>query len=326
MLTNLTLNISYASVLEIPITTSSDTYDLGEEIVVIGNLTLDGEPVSDGLVTVQVNDPTNQTILIRTLSTGTDPPKPWIIEILDFFACDQLGNPKYSFKRGGNAGFKVTVRNNALSTYSVKITIYVQYSNSIPFTFFVIFEGTIDAQQTISIVTWPVSIPSDAPLGETSAYANALTDYPISNGYAYSPEKKANFQITATSSTTNSTFYKNSETYTTSTGVFNVTFGTSPHGGVLGNYTAYASSKYSYWLIKNETTFKTILIGDITGSYEIPDGKVDIKDLSTVSKAFGSYPGHPKWDPRCDLNGDNIVDIKDLSLVSRNFGKYGTLP
>jgi len=326
ILTNLALNVSAASSFEMPITTSSPTYDLGEEIVVIGNLTLNGELVTDGLVTVQVNDPSNETILIRTLSTGTDPPKPWIIEILEFFACDQLGNPKYSFKRGGNAGFKVTIKNNALSTYSVKIPIYVQYSDGIPFTFFTIFEGTIEAQQTIGIVTWPVPIPSDAPLGETSAYANVLTDYPISNGYAYSPEKKATFQITLTSSTTNSMMHENLETQTTSTGMFNITFRTSPHGGMLGNYTAYASSKYSYWLIKNQTTFKTVLIGDVTGSYGIPDGKVDIKDVSTVARAYGSYPGHPKWDSRCDLNGDDKVDIKDMSLVSRNFGKYGTLP
>jgi len=59
------------------------------------------------------------------------------------------------------------------------------------------------------------------------------------------------------------------------------------------------------------------LEGDING-----DGIVDIRDLSIVGRAFGSYPGHPYWDPNADLNGDGIVDIRDLSIVGRHFGEH----
>jgi hypothetical protein len=61
---------------------------------------------------------------------------------------------------------------------------------------------------------------------------------------------------------------------------------------------------------------KVRIIGDLNG-----DGKVDIQDLAMASAAFGSYPGHPRWDPRADINKDNRIDIQDIARVSANFGK-----
>jgi hypothetical protein len=65
----------------------------------------------------------------------------------------------------------------------------------------------------------------------------------------------------------------------------------------------------------SDGTVKIKLMGDLNS-----DGKVDIKDLVLLVKAFGSYPGHPRWDPNADLNGDNKVDIKDLVLLIKAYG------
>jgi hypothetical protein len=51
------------------------------------------------------------------------------------------------------------------------------------------------------------------------------------------------------------------------------------------------------------------------------DGKVDIKDLQLLIKAFGSYSSHPRWNSNADFNGDGKVDIKDLILLLKNFGR-----
>jgi hypothetical protein len=59
------------------------------------------------------------------------------------------------------------------------------------------------------------------------------------------------------------------------------------------------------------------LIGDLND-----DCKVDVKDLVLFIKAFGSYPNHPRWNPKADLNNDNKVDIKDLVLVIKHFGEH----
>jgi len=65
-----------------------------------------------------------------------------------------------------------------------------------------------------------------------------------------------------------------------------------------------------------QTIMVTGLVGDLNG-----DGKVDIKDIAIVAKAYGSYPGYPNWNPIADLNGDGKVDIKDVAIVAKQFGK-----
>jgi len=51
------------------------------------------------------------------------------------------------------------------------------------------------------------------------------------------------------------------------------------------------------------------------------DGKIDGKDIAVVAKAFGSYPGHPRWNPQADLNQGNKIEGKDIAKVAKNFGK-----
>jgi hypothetical protein len=50
------------------------------------------------------------------------------------------------------------------------------------------------------------------------------------------------------------------------------------------------------------------------------DGKVDIKDVALVARAFGSFEGHPRYDPWLDANRDGKIDMKDVALACKNFG------
>lgn len=54
--------------------------------------------------------------------------------------------------------------------------------------------------------------------------------------------------------------------------------------------------------------------GDLNG-----DGKVDIRDIALVARAFGSYPGHPRWNSVADINKDNMVNILDIALFAQTF-------
>jgi len=58
-----------------------------------------------------------------------------------------------------------------------------------------------------------------------------------------------------------------------------------------------------------------LLIGDLDN-----DGKIDIQDLYEAALAFGSYPGHSRWNSNADLNNDNGVGIMDIALIAKNFG------
>ena len=59
------------------------------------------------------------------------------------------------------------------------------------------------------------------------------------------------------------------------------------------------------------------LMGDVNG-----DGRVDLRDIALVARAFGSTPGSPNWNPAADLNGDGIVNMQDIALVARHFGSH----
>jgi hypothetical protein len=61
---------------------------------------------------------------------------------------------------------------------------------------------------------------------------------------------------------------------------------------------------------------KVTILGDVNG-----DGKVDLKDVFAVALAYGSYPGHPKWNPNLDINNDNQIDLKDYMTTALNYGK-----
>jgi hypothetical protein len=78
--------------------------------------------------------------------------------------------------------------------------------------------------------------------------------------------------------------------------------------------------------LENNVMTKTItvlsaegLTTDLTG-----DGKVNMKDISQAAVAFGSSPGHPRWNPAADINGDGQVDLRDIFFIAKDFGKQLT--
>jgi parallel beta-helix repeat protein len=65
-----------------------------------------------------------------------------------------------------------------------------------------------------------------------------------------------------------------------------------------------------------ETNMWQRLYGDVNS-----DGVVDIRDIAIFGKAFGSYPGHPRWNQTADLDGNGIINILDGVMIAKNFGK-----
>lgn len=61
------------------------------------------------------------------------------------------------------------------------------------------------------------------------------------------------------------------------------------------------------------------------------DLKVDMWDVACVAKAFGSYPGFPRWEGHADITGredlpDDQVDMRDVALAAKNYGKSPRIP
>jgi hypothetical protein len=67
----------------------------------------------------------------------------------------------------------------------------------------------------------------------------------------------------------------------------------------------------------NECYIRVNILGDVNS-----DNKVDLMDLVVTAKAYGSFPGHPRWNPIADVNEDNKINIVDLVTIATKFGTH----
>jgi len=317
------LQIAHATTLEITLNLN-EKYDLGEAISICGNVTLDGSPLTDALITIQIDDPQNHTTVLRTLNTGSTPSGPWPVDIVEFITCDQYGNPKFNFQAGEHLFVKINLTNNGITFQHVIITVNLHDSNMVPFledesNIFGVWwcEQDLEPEQWKALIQ-PIPIPYDVKSGEAFAYANVLSDWPKNGGYALSTEKSVIFNI----GTEELKIRADQVIHDSSaSGEFNFTFRTKSYGGRTGNYTVSAVSLYQWWYTAEQATFEVYLLGDVNG-----DGKVRVDDVLAVALAFGLNEGDPGWDPRYDLSpppdGDDKIRVDDVLVVAMAFGKY----
>ncbi len=293
---------------ELYVSTSKPGYGLGATVNVYGTLSLGGAPVTNGLVAVQVEDSSGALRLIRVLNTGTSPP-PWKVQLLEFMPCDSDGNLKTSFSRGSLAYFKATVENlDPVLDRQVTVTFNVFDSVGVSIAFACASFPLAPGKRISYLTSMP--IPSDAYTGTAQGVVNALTKWPKEGGHPYCPEQLIEFTITGASEAAS---FEVSESAATAPGSFNLSFKL-PNTAMLGRYSVFTCARYNGWA---STTFDYVwLNSDINR-----DGKVNILDISTVAKAFGSKVGDPKYDRAADMNGDGSINILDVAAVARDFGK-----
>jgi hypothetical protein len=294
--------------LTLVVTPTAQVYNAGADTLQIdGTLKNDGVLVSDAFVLLQINQPKGSAWVIRTLTTGQTPPGPFPVEVLNVTSTDSNGLPKSLFNRNQDAGFKVAIRNNAGSTYSALVMVNLYYSNGVPFKLFKIFNSTVEPGDTVIASIYPVNIPADAIAGTAKAYASIFSDFPNSTGFAYGPEAIGTFNIV--------TGGGGSTPPQSPPGTFNLSIPLKSIPIWLGNYSVYARTQYGFLVASGTTAFRVVLTGDLDHN-----GKIDMKDIATVAKAFSTKPGDTNWNPAADLNLDGKVDMKDVAIVAKAFG------
>lgn len=100
---------------------------------------------------------------------------------------------------------------------------------------------------------------------------------------------------------------------------------------VKGNYTlsAYVTPVLGEIVVSdNGLVFGSVCVamrGDVGGvgvfPGTLPDGVVDLTDLSLISRVYGVYSWDVRFVPNYDVNGDGRIDIKDLAIAAKSFGK-----
>ena len=313
MLTFLLLCLSYFTAfanaqqqLEIVLYTDKPSYWLGDTVNVYGYLFFNSGLVPDGVIALEIDDPTGYELLFRTLHTGT-PPSTEKIEILSVIPCSSSGTPKNSFTKGSLAYFNTTVKNHNDTSVTFKLTLSSFDSaqgimDSIRAGFTLLPDG-------IGKIIMPFPIPDQAATGEATVYANTFTNLPKLNGTALSIEKTATFNITdgeTTSSQTSGTLAQQQP------GTFFTNFTVPLYQHPGNNYNVYTTSKYNNQIATAQKTIE-IRVPDLNGDYS-----VNVLDLIIVANALG-WTGQPGNIP-ADVNRDGIVNVLDLILVANWLG------
>jgi len=283
--------------------TDKPLYDVNETVLVYANLTLGYSPVQDGLVALEVDDPRNQIIVVRTLSTGI-PPTNQTIEIVDVIPCG--GPPDYVprswFYNGTKAYFNVTVKNNDSESRNAVVAINIYDANFTPLGTLML--GVIvAANDTLYFIKWFI-IPDTASLGDAQVYVSALTGLPRNGGTAYCPEEPATFEIRE-SGGAGATASLPQNLGSSSEGPYNLTFKLPPDAGV-GIYRVYASASYHELSTTGRTAFGigTILVPD---HYSTIQGAVNAADPTNNSILV-----------KPETYSEHVTINKPLTLVGRD--------
>lgn len=282
-------------------------------VKVYGNIYYQGQAVEEGIVAVQVQYPNATNILLRTVPTGSNVSlEDWEVQIISLTPCDQYGNPKSNFYKGQFAFFYVIVKNNRITPRDTLITLTIFDADFSPLDI-VYISHTLIENETFGVI-FEILIPEWCSTGTAKAYACVLSNWPKNNGYPYSPEKSANFNI-LTGYTTGSS-YQPDEQSPSSTNEYNMTFRLNPFSPI-GNYSVVVSGYYKGFKCWRDTTFLTFF--HELGDFDF-DRDIDLYDAVKILGVYGAKSGDPGWNPILDVAPNGKIELYDSVIV---LGKYG---
>ena len=303
----LRISLALASNLNLNVNTDSPIYSPGSLVTVSGNATLDGEPLTDGLVGIEILDPNLSPFFFRTLKTGEGTQVGWI-RILDAYTSDNVGNPKTSFRVGNPVYVTITVENMGpnLETILVTVSLLDHVLQPLGISLSIC---SIPSQNSL-IFTFSIPLPEWAANGSASAFISLFTDFPGKGGVPYCEEKPVTFQIESPNIEIPPQISPNS-----TSSMFTMQMKIPKEDIKLGNYTLCYSMGYQGLQSYGKTIFKITITGDIDG-----DGKVNYKDLFLLAAAYGSSQGEERYNRSADLNSDGKINYQDLFLLAANYG------
>lgn len=310
--------IHAATGLKLTLSTENVLYGLSDLVVIGGNLTFNDIPVADGLVAIEVLDPSNYHFTFRTARSGSILPTGCPVNFTQFYPSDSVGKPQYTFRRGSSLWIFYVATNHDSVPHYVILPISIYDPDDIPI--YATFQSatTLQPGSSVTILFLAMQISSDLKLGTYKVYGNAYSDFPKNFGYAYCPEQVATFTVTGSTSGSGMNTQEQSVqsaqtdgTYTSSSRL--------PKIGRVGTYTIYVASHYQGQIAFSSMGVPVVLIGDIND-----DGMVELMDFFFMSLAYGSKPGDKNWNEKCDIYpwplGDDYVELMDFWLISGHYG------
>jgi hypothetical protein len=272
---------------------------------------------TDGLVGVQIQNPTGQNVVIRTLSTGPTIPYSIPATINQAYLCDGSGNQLSSISIPTESNPVVptvycSVSNNLNSPQSMIVTLNVYDSNGVPFAVASQQIGAAADSSQEYIIDF--SIPSWVHYGTAYAFMNIYNTWPNQGGVPLGEEKPFQFTISGGSpfqGTPPTTYSLNGYYHN-----FNMTFRL-PKNSVPGTYTAYSSTDYQGSQASQTTQFAVALLADVNG-----DGVVNFNDISAFVTMYIAYFASHTYSSKIDYLQTGSINFNDVVLFVTYYIEY----
>lgn len=330
----ISLRANAASDLRLSVITDKPIYSLQfsqpSTIGIAGNLTLNGTPISDGLVALTVFQGTLghyvRPIIYRTLTTGTMPPQNWNLSIsLDVLAyVDSQYVPQTVFTRPSSQNdlgpaFNITCRTSTNWLYTLYLALTIVDAAGVPVTAFKVTEldQAIPPNSTIIVIVPPYPLEDWVALGNATVYVSAYENFPPSFYYPYCPEASSQFTIVSGGGQASSQVSMNTsptQTLASVNGNYNLTFNLNyyqarPLYFPWGNYTVEVFSFYQGRSAVYSYAFWVKIPGDNNG-----DGIVNSRDFAPIAAYWlQTVPPAPAY---ADIDGDGFINSHDYGPIA----------
>lgn len=244
----------YIDPLNITVLTNKKSYYLRETVDIKGNLTQDSSPVSNGLVAIEVRDPSGLPVTFRTKPTGDVGSSGWPVDFTALYPCDGSGNPKYTFTVKETLCIYFAVKNYESMYHTITVAISLYDGNNIPLGVWIpVLSLRLDPAGSSFQFFMATIIPEWAYPGNATIFANIFTKLPNDAGTPYCPEKTAVFEIKRNPDI--SYYSAPPSVPPTANGTYLANFKLSPEAK-SGKYTTFVSTLLNYTVTQNKTTFE----------------------------------------------------------------------
>jgi len=172
--------------------TNKTTYLLRQKITLTGNITIDGSPITNAFIILEITNPSNQPLLYETIIHG-EPSQQLPIEITNIHLIDFNANPLNTVKAGTAVKVCVSVYNPQLTSRQVFIATTIYDANMVPLQVGSL-TTTLQPQETVT-PKFTMYIPTWAKSGKALITANVYTKEPKQGGLVCAIPKQTYYYL-----------------------------------------------------------------------------------------------------------------------------------
>jgi len=235
--------------------TNKQTCYIREKITIQGEFTQDGQPITDGLIAMQIINPRGDDFAYRTITVG-NPNETWPIEITQITIEDMDGNPITAATVDTVVRLKIRIENN-LTNQLDGILAYTIYDNTLIPILTIAVQTSIPPANYITETRW-LYIPEWATPGKAMISCNFYNKPPKDGGIPYIPEKLEYFYIVRNKET-KPIYSTMPESYKITPGQYEIYVRLPPDKyTVFGQYQVFTVGRVSPILISSASTTFTL--------------------------------------------------------------------